>query len=176
MRWQLSDRCDPPSRALADRHYNRQSVGAPNFVPPGRCIVLRTEQADAFWVTSWPFAEYVRHAWGGAWVCSAFRNESDHLSSELVTEAVAATRAIWDPPDLGMITFVDTTKIRRKRDPGRCFRKAGFAHVGYTQGGLVALQLLPEAMPDPVQAVGTQIELVARANRVPVKTQVPPSG
>ena len=65
MRWRLSWRADPVARALADRHYNRQSVGADQFVPPGRCLVLVTEPGDAFWVTSWPFAEYVKHAWGG---------------------------------------------------------------------------------------------------------------
>jgi len=150
LRWVLSYRCDPLVRPLADRHYNRQSVGVKNFVPPGRCLVLRTVAADAFWVTSWPFAEYVRHVWAGAWVCSAFRNESSHLSSELIAEAVAATLARYgDPPDLGMVTFVDAGKTRRKRDPGRCFRKAGFEHVGFTKSGLYALQLVPDKMPPP---------------------------
>lgn len=46
-----------------------------------------------------------------------------------------------------MITFVDPGKVRRKRDPGRCFLKAGFRRVGSTAGGLVALQLQPEDMP-----------------------------
>ena len=90
--WHLSHRCDTPARLIADRHYNRQSIGAANFVPPGRCLVLKTDPADAIWVTSWPFAEYVRHAWAGAWVCSAFRNEGQVLSSTLITQAVAATR------------------------------------------------------------------------------------
>ena len=158
MIWQLSDRADPVARKLADRHYNRQSIGAAGFVPPGRCLVLRTADGEAFWVTSWPFAEYVRHAWGGAWVCSAFRNEAPHkyLSSDLVTEAVAATRSVWEPPALGMVTFVNRDKTRRKRDPGRCFRKAGFVPDGETKGGLVALRLAPEDMPDPIPALGTQ--------------------
>lgn len=162
MRWQLSDRAEPATRAIADRHYNRQKVGTPQFVPPGRCVVLRTPEADAFWITSWPFAEYVKHAWPGAWVCSAFRNESEHLSSELIREALSATLAIWPkPPDLGMVTFVDTKKIRRKRDWGRCYLKAGFKNVGETKGGLVALQLLPAEMPDPYPALGTQDSLLA---------------
>lgn len=163
MRWQVSDRCDPVARKLADRHYNRQSHGAPNFVPPGRCLVLRTEPGDAFWITSWPFAEYVRHAWAGAWVCSAFRNEAPdkYLSSELVTEAVAATRSRWEPPELGMITFINADLTRRKRDPGRCFRKAGFKHVGFTASGLYALQLLPEEMPDACQPLLYQDDLFA---------------
>jgi len=156
--WQLSDRADPVARKLADRHYNRQSIGAAGFVPPGRCLVLRTADGDAFWVTSWPFAEYVRHAWGGAWVCSAFRNEAPdkYLSSDLVTQAVAATMSVWTPPELGMVTFVNRDKTRRKRDPGRCFRKAGFLPDGETKGGLVALRLAPEDMPDPIPALGTQ--------------------
>lgn len=133
---------------LADRHYNRQKIGAPHFAPPGRCLVLKSPAVDAFWITSWPFAEYVRHAWAGAWICSAFRNESPRLSSEMIFDAVAITRARWpEVPPLGMVTFVDTKKTRHKRDPGRCYRKAGFRPVGHTAGGLVALQLLPDEMP-----------------------------
>jgi hypothetical protein len=113
-------------------------------------LVLKTPGPDAFWITSWPYAEYVKHAWAGAWVCSAFRNEGLWLSSDLVREAVALTRGFYGaPPDLGMVTFVDTRKTRKKRDPGRCYRKAGFRPCGMTKGGLVALQLLPEDMPEP---------------------------
>lgn len=146
--WEQSHRADASVVPLADRHYNRQKIGAPQFAPPGRCLVLKTEAADAFWITSWPFAEYVKHAWAGAWVCSAFRNESDHKSSDLIREAVAITRAKWrDVPALGMVTFVDETKVRRKRDPGRCYIRAGFSVAGRTKGGLLALQLVPHDMP-----------------------------
>ncbi len=148
MRWQLSHRADPPAAALADRHYSRQKIGSPQFVPPGRCLVLLTEGADALWVTSWPYAEWAKHRWAGAWVCSLFRNESSHLSSELIREAVAATRWAYPAtPALGMITFIDRAKVRRKRDWGRCYRRAGFHPVGETVGGLIALQLLPGEMP-----------------------------
>lgn len=161
MNWQMSHRFDRRALPLADRHYNRQKVGSPQFVPPGRCVVLLKKDADALWVTSWPFAQYVRHAWPGAWMNSLFRNESETLSSELIREAVAATRAIWpDVPPLGMVTFVDADKTRRKRDPGRCYRKAGFKHVGFTKGGLWAFQLLPAEMPEAA-AAGDQLELVA---------------
>jgi hypothetical protein len=149
MLWDISNRADRRAAALADRHYNRQKIGSPQFVPPGRCLVLLTPNADAFWITSYPFTEYVKHAWAGAWVCSAFRNESDTLSSKLIIDAVAATRWRWpDVPSLGMITFVDTTKVKHKRDFGRCYLKAGFKNVGFTKGGLVALQLRPDSMPD----------------------------
>jgi hypothetical protein len=151
-RWFLSNRFDRRALPLADRHYNRRAVGSPQFVPPGRCLVLLTEDADALWVTSYPFAQFVRHAWAGAMVCSLFRNESQHLSSELIREAVAATRAVWEPPPLGMVTFVDASKTRRKRDPGRCYVKAGWKRVGFTKGGLIALQLLPDEWPQAVAA------------------------
>jgi hypothetical protein len=158
--WHLSHRADPRACALADRHYNRQKIGTPQFVPPGRCQEHQAAQADALWVTSWPFAEYVRHAWAGAWVCSLFRNEGAVLSSELIREAVACTRWHYgEPPALGFITFVDADKTRRKRDPGRCYRKAGWAHVGYTVGGLVALQQLPAAMPEACVPFGAQMEM-----------------
>ena len=151
MQWCVSHRADPRAVPLADRHYTRQSVGAPQFVPPGRCLVLLAPDADALWVTSWPRPEYVKHAWPGAWVCSLFRNEGPVLSSELVREAVAVTRWFWlRVPELGMVTFVDPTKTRRKRDPGRCFRMAGFVPCGFTAGGLPALQMLPDAMPAPL--------------------------
>jgi hypothetical protein len=152
VRWSMSHRADPRALPLADRHYNRQKPGTPQFVPPGRCVVLlspATGPATALWVSSWPFAEYVRHAWAGAWMCSCFRNEGAGLSSELIREAIAVTRSIWgDPPPLGMVTFVDADKTRRKRDPGRCYVRAGFKPCGMTKGGLHALMLAPEAMPE----------------------------
>lgn len=160
MMWRETNRADPRARMLADRHYNRQKVGAPQFVPPGRCMVLLTPKADAFWVTSWPFAEYVQHAWAGAWMCSAFRNESDQRASDLIRAAVAATRWKWpDVPALGMVTFVDASKVRHTRQPGRCYLKAGFRRCGETKGGLVALQLLPAEMPPPSMPLGAQLEV-----------------
>jgi hypothetical protein len=72
----------------------------------------------------------------------------------MIRQAVAATRAVWpEIPDLGMITFVDTTKTKHKRDPGRCYRRAGFRPVGETKGGLIALQLLPADMPPAEPAI-----------------------
>ena len=147
--WCGSHRADQEARVIADRHYNRQKIGSPQFVPPGRCLVLLSNSKSALWVTSWPYAQYVKHAWAGAWVNSCFRNESDSLSSELILQAVAHTKWHWpEVPELGMISFVNAAKVKKKRDPGRCFKKAGFKHVGFTKGGLHAFQLLPEDMPE----------------------------
>jgi len=151
--WRPSHRFDVAALPLADRHYNRRAVGSPQFVPPGRNLVFLTSGAGALWVTSWPFEEYVRHAWPGAWVNSLFRRETGPIASELIAWAVAATRAEWEPPALGIVSFIDPTKTRRKRDPGRCYRKAGWKHVGFTKGGLWVYQQLPADMPAPDYSV-----------------------
>lgn len=165
--WEVSYRSDPKARKIADRHYNRQKIGSTGFVPPGRCLVLYTqnEKGQALWVTSYPFAEYVKHAWAGAWICSAFRNEGAGIASEMILEAIAATRAYFgEPPKLGMVTFIDRSKVKPTMVHGNpvwgwTWLKAGFEHVGETKGGLMALQLKPENMPEPSYASGTQLSL-----------------
>jgi hypothetical protein len=152
MRWVKSNRFDPVGCAIADRHYSRQKIGSPQFVPPGRCLVLLSPAkrgAKALWVTTWQ--RYALHAWEGAWMNTLFRNEGAGLSSELILEAVACTRYHWrdhEEPKLGMVTFVDSSAVRPKKDPGYCYKKAGFIHVGETKvRGLLAFQLKPEDMP-----------------------------
>jgi hypothetical protein len=160
MDWYLSHRADRRALPLADRHYNRQKPGSGQFVPPGRCLVLLTADADALWVTSWPLPAYVKHLWPDAWVCSCFRNESSVVSSELIRQAVAATRFRWpDVPPMGIVTFIDPRRVRRKRDWGRCFLRAGFVPCGRTKGGLLALRLTPDRMPPAEAALGTQLSL-----------------
>ncbi|WP_132090790.1 hypothetical protein [Caulobacter sp. BK020] len=168
MIWQQSWRADPFAREIADRHYSRQTVGATQFVATGSCVVFKalTATGRAYWVTGWPKAEWVKHAWAGAWMCAAFRNEGAGLSSDLIRQAVAATRAYYgEPPSLGMVTFVDAAKTARGRSrtarPGQCFLAAGFDDVGQTAGGLHALQMLPEAMPAAEPAIGAQQGRVA---------------
>lgn len=157
-RWCRSHRADPAAARLADRHYSRQKIGTPQFVPPGSCAVFITDCGRGFWVTSFPLAEYTKHAWAGAWVCSAFRSEGAGCASQLIVLAVAATRAHYgDVPPLGMITFIDRrfvrpTKVRGRDVFGWTYRKAGFTEVGETKGGLLALQLLPSDMPGALPA------------------------
>jgi len=149
MIWTQSYKADPAARPLADRHYNRHKIGADQFVPPGRSLVLLAP--DALWITSWPKAEYVRHAWAGCWVNTLFRNEGAGLSSDLIRQAVAATRWYFgDPPAGGIVSFIDPRHVRRKRDYGRCYRRAGWSHVGFTKDlRLWVLELRPDAMPPP---------------------------
>jgi hypothetical protein len=165
--WEVSNRADPDVVPIADRHYNRQKVGSPQFVPPGRCLVLKrgtkeqlrnADTGGAFWVTSWPYAEYTKHAWAGAWVCSAFRSEAAGVASDLIRSAVKRTVEKWpDIPSLGMVSFIDPSKVRPRKVRGRCtwghaWFEAGFLHVGYTKGGLWAMQMLPDTIRECASA------------------------
>lgn len=83
-------------------------------------------------------------------------------ASTMIREAVAVTRWKWpDVPDLGMVTFVDAGKVHHKRDPGRCYLRAGFERDGKTEGGLIAVRMRPEVMPEPCAPMGTTVELFA---------------
>jgi hypothetical protein len=160
--WQRTWRADPRLAALADRHYSRKTPGAAQFAPPGRCLPLITAEGDAGWVTSWPLLEYTLHGLGDAWVCTLFRNECEHLSSDLIRAAMAATRAEWgDPPPGGTLTFVDAGKVRRKRDPGRCFLCAGFVRLDRLtkDRGLVILHLPPTAHPQAEAPAHSQLRM-----------------
>lgn len=161
MNWRRAHRFDRECLPLADRHYSRQKPGSPQFVPPGRCVVLKAgSPVDAVWVSSWPLAEYTKHDWAGAWVCSMFRNESRVLSSDLIRLAVAATCHEWGrPPELGMVTFVKASAVRSV-NPGYCFKRAGFRRVGETKANrLLAFQLLPAAMPVAEPSIGSALRL-----------------
>lgn len=151
--WQRSGRFDPAAVAIADRHYNRQKPGTPQFMPPGSCRVLISENRKAVFGLSFPKAEFVKHAWAGAWVCSIFRNEdAGPLASDMIRQAMSIMQSEYEVPALGCITFVDPKKVpgilvRGERVKGFCFMKAGFQAVGETKKGLIAWQMLPREMP-----------------------------
>ncbi|MGD9766813.1 MAG: hypothetical protein AB7U62_04145 [Pseudolabrys sp.] len=155
MIWRRSHRFDPAARVLADRHYSRQKPGSPQFMPAGSCRVLIADNRKAVFGLSFPKAEYVKHAWAGAWVCSIFRNEdAGPLASQMIRDALAIMQTEYALPTLGCITFVDPKHVpgvlvHGERVKGFCFMKAGFRAVGETKGGKIAWQLLPGAMPKP---------------------------
>lgn len=166
MLWEITWRDDPRGRRLADRHYSRQTPGASGFTPPGRACVLVTPSADAVWVTSWPFAQYVNRVYPDAWLCCLFRNESDHLASDLILDAIAATRWKYgQPPPSGMVTMIDQRKVKpiyRRGCPvyGWTYRKCGFQEAGFTkEDRLLILRLAPEDMPAAAPPLNAQLNL-----------------
>ncbi len=144
--WQHVAHNDPRGRALADRHYSRQTPGARDFTPPGRKMVLLTADATAVFAA----VENCDPTGARQWRCSIFRNEGATRSSDLVREATAMVYAYWRthygyvPGRL--VTEVRVDAVRPKRDPGRCFRRAGWIDVPYRRRGMIRLAA-PEVTP-----------------------------
>lgn len=140
--WEKVTRCDPMARDLADQHYSRQTIGARDFTPPGRTLVLRTPEGGAVWAV----VENLDPAGGRRWRNTIFRNTRPDLwlSSALIVEATITTRAFWLSrfgalPAVPLTTEIDPNKVRRKRDPGRCYIRAGWRRVADARG-LVVLE------------------------------------
>ena len=129
--------------ALYRRHYSARER-APGtqrqFVGPGAHIVLTTPRVDALFV----WRKFIDDCeFGGGVNCAVFRNESKCLSSLMILEAEIWARDKW--PGERLYTYVDASKVRRKRDPGRCFRRAGWTVCGTTKKrGLLVLEKVPE--------------------------------
>ena len=73
--------------------------------------------------------------------CAVFRNEGPVRSSELIMAADAVAWLRW--PGERLYTYVDPSKVRRKRDPGRCFIRAGYRQCGVTKSGKLVFEKLP---------------------------------
>lgn len=113
---------------LADAHYTRQTAGSNQCCRPGVNLCLVTDDHAAGWIVWRPIPEVGRKDTLEAWECTLFRNEGARLSSDLVREATAIVFRRWGwPPRDGLISAVDPDRTRRKRDPGRCFRRAGWS-------------------------------------------------
>lgn len=130
--WRSVVRCHPIARRLADGHYSRQTPGAADFMGNGRTLVLLSADDLAVWGV---IENMVPGGGERRWRVSIFRNTSPVLSSDLVREATVMTRDYWrshyhGEPSVPLTTEVDPAKTRRKRDPGRCFRKAGWSYLG----------------------------------------------
>jgi len=129
-------------RLIFDNHYSRQHYADGRkpllYAGPGEKIVLVTPDALALFI--WRKFRSMDHQEGVS--CAVFRNEGAGLSSDLIRAADELAWQRWGGERL--YTYVDPKKIRRKRDPGRCFLKAGWKHFGWTKGGLRILHIRPE--------------------------------
>ena len=80
------------------------------------------------------------------WRCTMFRNEGPVLSSTLIREATARTFEFWRRrfggiPERNLTTEINIDLTRKKRDPGRCFLRAGWKRLpNLTTKGLVVLE------------------------------------
>jgi hypothetical protein len=141
--WREVKETHKTARKFADRHYSRKTPGSSHFMGPGQTLVLLSTDDTALF--GWRVQEYRKDEQQGI-ECNIFRNEGPHLSSELILEAEKWAIEKW-PGARRLFTMVDSKKIRRKRDPGRCFRKAGWSPCGISKDrGLIILEKpLPES-------------------------------
>jgi len=125
---------NPRARALADRHYSRKTIGANLFIGPGKKLVLMTEDGKVLF--AWRKSVYRLDGQKGI-ECTIFRNEGPELSSELIKEACLWAWHYW--PGERLFTYIDPRKVKSK-NPGYCFKKAGWRKCGISKGGLVILE------------------------------------
>lgn len=144
--WYVSNRCDPRAVALYLRHYSSEKGGRKascyraGFTGPGEDLVLLTAPCDALWAWTHQTVDRMDDETGVN--CSVFRNEGDVLSSTLVREADELGWSRW-PNEPRHFTYVDPSKVRAKRDPGRCFLRAGWRYTGrVTKRGLRVLEIV----------------------------------
>jgi hypothetical protein len=128
--WHEAKDGDADARALFDRHYSRyryKDGRKPKlFCGPGEKMVLLTEAADALFV--W---RKFRSADGQQGInCAIFRNESAHLSSDMILDAEEIAWRRW--PQTRLFTYVKAEAIA-SRNPGYCFKRAGWRQCGITK-------------------------------------------
>jgi hypothetical protein len=141
-------------------HYSRQSVGSDQVMAPGETLLMLTPDERGVWAVVHNMEPM---STAKQWRCTIYRNEGGQRSSALAT---ALTLDYWPRkygwPDVPLRTEVDPSKTRHKRDPGRCFRKAGWEPWGWTEHGLLVL-----LAPGERARVGLQGPVMKRARRKP---------
>lgn len=140
----VSTKFDPELAVLADAHYSRQKVGSPQFMPPGRTIVIRDN--EGLIVFGWLYQEYRDDGQEG-YNCCIFRNESGKRSSSVILECEGIARDMWGMSRV--FTYINPAKLRTIKHhgaefcrwpPGRCFLEAGWKANGTSKSGLILLQ------------------------------------
>lgn len=127
----ITNHFDQECRVLADRHYSRRTPGARQFCYSGRKLVLRNAEGSVLFV--WMFPDPTMRMDGQiGYNCAIFRNESKRLSSEIILEAERMAVEKWGPNR--MYTYIDPGKVR-SRNPGYCYKMAGWHFVGLSKGG-----------------------------------------
>jgi len=121
---------------LADRHYSRGMVGAVQFMPPGRTLVLRDMLGEIVFGWLWCL-EGLRYDKQAGFCCTIFRNESKRRSSDVILEAEAVAVAKWGRNR--MFTYVDPDHVASP-NPGYCFKMAGWIFAGKSLSGLHLLE------------------------------------
>jgi hypothetical protein len=130
--WCLVKDGDDTCRAIFDNHYSRYHYADGRkpklFVGPGEKLVLMTPDAGALFI--WRKFRSADRQVGIN--CAVFRKEfSEYQASDLILEAMKLAWQRW--PGERLYTYVNPRLVRRKRDPGRCFIRAGWKQCGISK-------------------------------------------
>lgn len=135
---------DPVGRSMVNRHYSarhyKDGRSVKLFVGPGEKMVLMTSDSKALFV----WRKFISDDGQQGINCAVFRNEGPELSSSLILEAEALAWQRW--PGERLYTYVNPRKIK-SRNPGYCFKMAGWNICGKTKRGFVILEKLPLDTP-----------------------------
>ena len=150
--WVEVSKCDKAACEFARPHYSRAKPDSKELGPPGQKIVLMGNDNKALWGSHRPapWANIERMDGFKGHSCFIFRNDGGPLSSLIIREAVAFTAIRWGVEPF--ITYVAIDKVKHKRDPGRCFIKAGFKRIAIKQktkhGAMLRLEMPSDIVGD----------------------------
>ncbi len=136
--WRPSKDGDPVGFALYRRHYSAKKNPRPKirqFVGPGEKMVLIGVDGNALFA----WRKFIDDSGQKGVNCAVFRNESEHLSSEMIREAMVFAWDRW--PGERLYTTVDAKAVKSS-NPGCCFIKAGWRKCGRTKKGLLILEAI----------------------------------
>jgi hypothetical protein len=121
--WYLTKDGDLTCLALYERHYSARRYAdgrrRTQFIGPGQVVALRTGDGDAVFV----WRKFIDDSGQDGVNCAVFRNESQHLSSDLIRWADRIADEVWT--DRRHYTYVNPKEVR-SRNPGFCFLMAGW--------------------------------------------------
>jgi hypothetical protein len=126
VRWYRVKASDPLARAMRDRHYSTKYPGGRTVGPPGRRLVLISDDELALWVTHWPEPHLALDGID-ALRCTIFRREGRRRErgSVLIREAMRESEDYFGRAPDGWVTYVEPARVR-SQEPGYCFKMAGF--------------------------------------------------
>lgn len=139
-RWYGAKDGDGRALALFRRHYSRYQYKDGRkprlFAGPGYKMVLLLVDGSALFV----WRKFIDASGQQGVNCAVFRNESEHLSSELILEAEELAWQRWSGERL--YTYVNP--LHTSANPGYCFKQAGWKRCGVTKvNKLIILEKLP---------------------------------
>jgi hypothetical protein len=124
---------DPRLRPIYNRHYSSRGNTAPKITGPGSYVALLTHDLGALF--AWrKFDDDCPLAPVGGVNCAVFRRERGQLpASALILAAEPYALEKW-PAAPALYTYVAPDKVQ-SRNPGYCFKRAGYVSAGLTAGG-----------------------------------------